>query len=327
MNPDRKRWLIRGVKFFGGLLILGFIGWQFRALPEHDFSQLEWRPGWLAASGGLYLVGLIPSAWFWRYLFQRFGYPAPLLAAMRAHYISQLGKYVPGKALAVAMRAIFLHPWGVPYGVSIIASFYEVLTGMAAGALVAALIYLVQPPAAMADLGWHPLWVGVGLVALCGVPLMPGVFNFVIARLESRIQAVELYRLPPVRFGTLALGLAVTGAGWWVIGLAWWAMLQAVLVNPPDLTPYWWAQCTASIAFANVAGFAIAVLPGGLGVREVLLWKLLSSETPDGYIALAALLLRLDWIVAEALFAAGAYWIKPVSPRISKAFPGGNGTP
>ena len=233
---------------------------------------------------------------------------------MRSHYLGQLGKYVPGKALAIAIRSTLVHPCGVPYGVSIITSFYEVFTGMAAGAMIAATIYVIDPPAEL-DLGWHPLAIGLLLIGMCGIPLLPGVFNFVIAKLTARIQAIELYRLPPVRFSTLATGFMSSAIGWWLQGLSVWAILQALIPEPPSWSLASWAQCTASIAFANVAGFVIVVAPAGLGVREYLLTKLLSSLGPTGYIAAATLLLRLDWIVAEALFAACTYWLKPKGQR------------
>jgi hypothetical protein len=46
-------------------------------------------------------------------------------------------------------------------------------------------------------------------------------------------------------------------------------------------------------------------------VREDLLKNLLSGMGPVKYIAAGALLLRLNCIVAEAIFAACTYWIKP----------------
>jgi uncharacterized membrane protein YbhN (UPF0104 family) len=320
MTPDRKRWLVRGVKLVLALMILGCVGWQFkRDLEQSDrdedqrveLAKLEIRSGWLVASGALYLVAIFPAAWFWRHLLQQFGYHVPLYAAVRAHYIGQLGKYVPGKALAVFIRADLIHPCGVPYGVSIIVSFYEVLTGMAAGGIVAAIIYAFEPPGEL-GLGWHPLAVGMMLIGMCGIPLLPGVFNFVIAKLTAKIQAVELYRLPPVRFATLAAGLLVTGIGWGLQGLSVWAILQAILPEAPALTPSVLAQCTASIAFANVAGFLFVLAPAGLGVREYLLSILLGSFGPGPYIAASVIVLRLAWIVAEFLFAACTYWLKPL---------------
>ena len=319
MNPQWKRWGVRILKLVLALVVLFFIGWQFaRDLNRGGDDgksplDLEWRPGWFLASGVLYLVGLLSAAWFWRHLLCLFGYPISLYAAIRAHYIGQLGKYVPGKALAIAIRADLVHPLGVPYGVSVIASFYEVFTGMAAGAIVAAIIYVIEPPT-VSEVEWHPLGVGAVLIGLCGIPLLPGVFNFVIARLAVKLPTVEQYRLPPVRFGTLARGLVVSALGWWLQGLSWWMMLQAVLPEPPDFTFAWWWRCTASIAFANVAGFAMFFLPAGLGAREFLLLTLLRSFVPPAYLVPAAILLRLNWIVAETLFALCTYWFKPNQP-------------
>jgi hypothetical protein len=310
MASSGKRWVWRIVKLAAALVVLFFIDMRFRRdLEGLDLDEIDLRPGWLLASGALYLVGCFPQAWFWRHVHGCFGYPLPLYAAVRAHFIGQLGKYVPGKAMAVLIRSHLVHGCGVPYGVSVIVSFYEVFTGMAAGAMLACLIYVVDPPALAADF-MHPALIGIVLIGMCGLPLLPGVFNFIIARLSARIQAIELYRLPPVRFPTLALGLAATGAGWWLQGLSVWAMFQAVVPEPRELSLSWWAQCTAAIAFANVAGFVVFFLPAGFGVREELLRDLLGNAGPVKYIAVAVILLRLDWIVAEWLFALSTYWSK-----------------
>jgi hypothetical protein len=311
MNSEWKRWLWRSVKLVLALVVLGCVGWQFnRDLEKLDLGKVEIRPGWLIVSGGLYLASLFPAAWFWRHLQNRFGYPMSLYGAVRGHYIGQLGKYVPGKAMAILIRSALVRPFGIPYGVSVIASFYEVFTGMAAGAIVAALVYMVEPPGEL-QFGLHPLAIGAVLIGLCGIPLLPGVFNLVIAKLTARFQAIETYRLPPVRFGTLSAGLLATGIGWWLQGLSVWAMLQAIMPAAPELSLSLWAQCTAGIAFATVAGFAFFLLPAGIGVREELLKNLLSALGPVEYIAAGVLLLRLNWIVAEALFAACTYWIEP----------------
>ena len=62
---------------------------------------------------------------------------------------------------------------------------------------------------------------------------------------------------------------------------------------------------TASVALATVAGFAVAVLPGGLGVREGVLMYALTPALGDQNLAcVAALALRLVWVAAELLAAA-----------------------
>jgi hypothetical protein len=297
--------------------VLAGVGVQLaRDLAKVDPSDLALRPAWLAVSGLLYLMALGFSAWFWYHLLWTFGErPAPLATA-RAYYLGHLGKYLPGKAWALFMRGALVQGREVRLGVAIITAFYEVLTTMAAGALVAAVLFAWQPPAAVA-LPWDPVLVGVLLLALVGVPLLPGVFNRLVGRLAARFQTVESFRLPRLRAGTLLQGLAASACGWSLLGLSLWATLQAVLPEAQTLTVTLWARHTAIVGLAYVAGFLAVFMPSGVGVREVVLLALLTpeleSELPGsaqaaGVAALAVVLLRLVWTTAELLLAAGLYW-------------------
>jgi glycosyltransferase 2 family protein len=328
MNPTTKRWLGRGVKLVLAAMILFFVGRQFLTdLQNPDLYKIKPDPAWLVASSALYMIGLFPSMWYWRHLHFKFGYPIPFYAGFRAHYIAQLGKYVPGKAIAIAIRADMTHPYGVPYGVSIIITFYEVLTAMAAGGIVAAIVYAIEPPIGSEELlhevgiELHPSWIGLVLVAMCGIPLVPSVFNFIIAKLTSKLQAIELYRLPPVQFRTLASGLLMTSIGWWMQGLGMWAMFTAVMPTAPPLTLSGLAQLTAAVAFSNVAGFVIIVLPAGFGIRESLLYNLLKSVGDSVHVTASVILLRLDWIIAEMIVGLVLYLIKPAGVNVASESP------
>jgi uncharacterized membrane protein YbhN (UPF0104 family) len=61
---------------------------------------------------------------------------------------------------------------------------------------------------------------------------------------------------------------------------------------------------TASVALATVAGFVVAVLPGGLGVREGVLMYALAPAMGEDLAVVAALVLRLVWVAAELVAAA-----------------------
>ena len=60
----------------------------------------------------------------------------------------------------------------------------------------------------------------------------------------------------------------------------------------------------ASVALATVAGFVVAVLPGGLGVREGVLMSALAPAIGSDQAVIASLLLRLVWVAAELVAAA-----------------------
>src|SRR5207244_6475766 len=89
-------------------------------------------------SSDLYVVGLGFWGAFWLRLLHRVGLRPSAGAAFRAYYVSHLGKYVPGKAWAILMRATLLP--GVRPGVAALTAAYETLTTMAAGALIAAAV-------------------------------------------------------------------------------------------------------------------------------------------------------------------------------------------
>jgi uncharacterized membrane protein YbhN (UPF0104 family) len=314
-----KAWLRRAgpaLKLVLIVAVLASVGWQLvRDLRHLDLGELKLRPGWLAACGGLYLAGLGFSAWFWFHLLRTFGQrPAPL-ATVRAYYLGHLGKYLPGKAWSLLMRGALVRGPEVRLGVAILSAFYEVLTTMAAGALVAAALFVWQPPEGT-PLTWNPVLIGVLLLALVGLPLLPGVFNWLVARLAARFQTVESFRLPGLRSPTLLLGLLATACGWALLGLSLWTLLQAILPEPEALSVPLWGRCTAMVGLAYVAGFLAVFLPGGVGVREIILLALLppllaglSAASTKGVAAVAVVLLRFVWTLVELFLAALLYWL------------------
>ncbi|MSU78063.1 MAG: flippase-like domain-containing protein [Gemmataceae bacterium] len=317
MNPTAKRWLVRAIKLTLALVVLFFIGRIFwDDLKKLEYSQIQLQPGWLVLSGGIYILALMPSVWFFRHVHQLFGYPVAVYACARAHMIGHLGKYAPGKMLALVMRSALLKPSGIPYGVSLIVSFYEVLTAMASGALVAAIVFVFDPPTipeglqAYIPADWHPAWFGVGLLAVCGLPLLPGVFNFIIAKMTAKLSTMEMYRLPPIRYPTLLLGIVVTSFSWWLQGLSAWILVYSVVPGMEGLSFETVAQYTAAIAFTNVVGFVV-ILPAGFGVRELLLKHMFAAAGPVPLVAVAVILLRFNSIAAEIIIALVLYWIKP----------------
>jgi uncharacterized membrane protein YbhN (UPF0104 family) len=70
----------------------------------------------------------------------------------------------------------------------------------------------------------------------------------------------------------------------------------------------------ASVGLATVAGFAVAVLPGGLGVREGVMMAALGPSVGAETAVLAALTLRLVWVLGEVLAAALLSFARPAVP-------------
>ncbi|HEY1380988.1 MAG TPA: lysylphosphatidylglycerol synthase domain-containing protein [Gemmataceae bacterium] len=315
---DRRRTWWRWLRVALAVAIVGGVGWQFaRLLAQPELWNRPWRlrPGWLAACVGCYLAGLACWGAFWLRLLHRVGLRTPVGAAFRAYYVSHLGKYVPGKAWAIVMRATLL-PCVRP-GTAALTAAYETLTTMAAGALIAAGV-IPWLLAGQESLGAQAL----GLLALAGLPLLPGVFNAVIARV-ARPFVDPADPLPRVRWTALPEGLAITAVGWAWLGMSVLALVQALIPDAPAPSPGFAARCLAFNALSYVAGFLALPAPGGLGVREAIFQQLLAAELrathPEGQVAaglaaLAVVVLRLVWTAADLLAAAVAY-ARPARPE------------
>ena len=98
-------WLLPAVKFLVFVLLCWFI-YRTVESTNDDLSKEEWHVDgwWLAASAVLYLAGLFPSAVFWQRVCVCAGQDVKFGEAIRAHFISQLGKYVPGKWMVIVLR-------------------------------------------------------------------------------------------------------------------------------------------------------------------------------------------------------------------------------
>src|SRR5207248_4039587 len=103
---------------------------------------------------------------YWRALLASFDLRPPLAPTVRAYYIGQLGKYVPGKAWALLLRANLIHPFGVGRGMATLTAFYEVLTTMASGALLALVLLAVFGTDSPQSLTWEMLKLEVPAGAL-----------------------------------------------------------------------------------------------------------------------------------------------------------------
>lgn len=307
------KWSIvwRVAKVVLAMLIIGGVGWQFAKVlqrPELWERPLRLDPWWLALAAMLYAAAFSCWGGFWVRLLYRLGQPLPLVSAARAYFVSQLGKYVPGKAVAVLMRVAMARSAGVRTGVAAITATYETLTTIAAGAIIAAVLFPLLDSNQSA-MGWKAL----GLLAIAGIPILPGVFNRVAARAARPFLAADAAPLPRLGFSSLLGGLLQTSLGWICLGTSLLALLKGLDAGDdhgelPLLT------CIAYVSLSYVAGFLTLPAPGGLGVREAILQQLLAGQfasrlgeaSAETFAVVVVLLLRLTWTITELVLAGGS---------------------
>jgi glycosyltransferase 2 family protein len=307
-----RMWLIRGWKPALALGILALIARHFIRIlsrPELNPYPFALRLELLVVAGLLYLAAHCSWAWFWVRLLRSQDVPVRFVDGLRAYFVSQFGKYIPGKVAVLAIRIALLHRQvgGKPLAVGITAT-YETLTSMGAGALVGILLlpWVGVMPTELAD--------NLALVAaIAALPAVLGVLNKLAARRIARLRGPDAPPLPSPPLNLLAQGLLHGAAGWCLLGISLGLAVQAVANDPPPWTVDSYLGNLGAVALAYVAGFFVLVAPGGLGVREVILQyalmprfePALGQSLAAAQAAVIALVLRLTWTIAELAMIAG----------------------
>jgi uncharacterized membrane protein YbhN (UPF0104 family) len=289
----QRRWLVWSLRIAALAIVCWFANKTVSAALD-QLSQHEWRlqPHWLIVAGGLYIAGLTPMAWFWYRTLHVLGQPAPWNATLRAYFLGHLGKYVPGKAMAVILRIAAVRKWAPTIRIAILSVMLETLTMMAVGAFLAAALsaYLLRN---------RPQLAAIALLTAItvGVPTLPPIIRR-LARLGIRDEEIES-KFVGINLRLLLEGWSAAFVCWLFLGLSLWATLRAIGVK--ELNPiYELPRLVAAVALAVVAGF-VSMLPGGLGVRDLALVQLLSESCGPTNALVAAVLLRLVWLVSESV--------------------------
>ncbi len=315
-RPRWKRLTITSLKGIVAIVVLWAVGRHvvrtWNELRDQGVS-LRFEASWLVWSGLLYLAGLTAYGLFYAQILRSSTAPVGVGPALRAYLISHLGKYVPGKAMVVVLRAGMVVPFGGRASTAAIATFYETLVMMSAGGLIAAAGFA---PA----LGSRPVEFNLGpwsrgfqlpiyaLAALAGAALglvflllvLPPVFRRIVGLVSLPIPGVGPDASPEITSRLMHQGFSWCWVGWVLLGLSQLAVLRAFDANEVARIALALAPVViASVALATVSGFVVAVLPGGLGVREGVLMSVLAPAVGSTKAVVAALVLRLVWVSVE----------------------------
>lgn len=273
-----------------------------KSVAEFESKRIDWRQfgwGWLVLSGSLYLLGSMMSWVYWHRVLWAIGERPTFRETLAAFFIGHLGKYVPGKAMVVVLRTNFVRSERTSILAAATAVFIETLTFMAVGGVLAAIMLGFQ--------SWRQPWLlglAIALGAAAGIPTIPPLFRIVVRKIAAKKFPDDIDRLlRGITWRLLGEGWILNLIGWALLGFSLWVLLYAI----PNCRPVWsdYPDILACVALALVAGF-VSLIPGGLGVREMVVLALLGKFGQVEAIA-AAVLLRLTWLVSEVAFATILY--------------------
>lgn len=294
-RPPWKKWLFRLLRILILSAVVVGIGMFVRnAIDEFrsesfDVTKIRWP--WLLFALASYSLGMIPFWLFWHRVLYAFGQRPTYRESARAYFIGHLGKYVPGKAMVVVLRASMVKSNRTQATVAGLAVFVETLSMMAVGACVASACLL--PSIAKYP---HLVLLALGLMLVAGLPTAPPLFRRVIRILRvRRLNADVDEQLKGLTWRTMGFGWLIMTVGWIGYGLSLYGTLRAMPGVEPSLADI--PRLIGSVSLAMVAGF-ISLIPAGMGVRELVMLPLLSSFG-NAKAVVAVVLVRVVWLMSE----------------------------
>lgn len=222
--------------------------------------------------------------------------------AIAAQLLGHVGKYVPGKAMVIVLRAGAMAIDGVRPMTTTVAVFVETFIVMAVGAAVAGLVVFWLPV---------PVWITATafLFALtASIPTLPPILK----KVAAKVSHVDIAQMDsPIGVGLVASGWCVSLISWLLFGASF-AILISAIPSPDPIPPpiELYATATAAVSLAMVVGFA-SLIPGGAGVRELVLATVLGVSLGPAHGLLAAIAHRVLSIVVESIMAGGSWmWLR-----------------
>jgi uncharacterized membrane protein YbhN (UPF0104 family) len=287
--PPRRRsrlWLVAQITFVA--LAVVYVAITLRG----QWTQLgaavrDLRPRWslVVLSSLVVFASYFVLIQTWRSMLRAWGTELSLADATTIWFVSNLGKYIPGKVWQITAMAAMAQSRGVSTvaaaGSSLIVNLVNVITG-----------FLVVFATGIGVLGIRgaraPITAAVltGILIL-GAALLP-VLMPLVARIVRRVlkRDIDIARIPARALWLAAIG---TATAWVLYGIAF--RLLAAAVMPQASTGSVWSY-VAVFTSSYLVGYLVLAAPGGILVRE--------SFLASGMELLGLSTYAIGWVLAAA---------------------------
>ena len=226
----------------------------------------------ILASGALVIGTYLLLVEAWRSTLRAWSESLPFADAARIWFVSNLGKYVPGRVWQIAAMGAMAQQRGVSptaaIGSSLVVNLVSIIAGFAviavsAGSKLTAAVGL--PPAADGSRLTEVVVVAIAAVGVVALALAPMAIPKLVA-LAARVTGRNL-AIPRVPARAIWIAAASTVASWVLYGIAFAWFARGV---SPHATGNAWSYI-AVYTGSYLAGYLALFAPGGVGVREAAL--------------------------------------------------------
>jgi uncharacterized membrane protein YbhN (UPF0104 family) len=285
----KRWWLAAQIAFFA--IAIWYFGRQV-ALDWDKVAALSVRvhvDWWFMAQSMLWVFAsyavLIAT---WRQTVVAWGQQLSWRDATRIWFISNLGRYVPGKVWQIGAMGALASEAGVSSTAAVGSSLVVNLINLVA----ACLVILLAGSRGLAPEGFAAALVVFSALAFASPWLLPWVVRF-----ANRITGREI---PEPKIPALAIVFAFTGCAlaWNLYGIAFRDLAVALFGEAAGRT----SSYTAVFTLSYLSGYLTLFAPGGIGVREGVLTTLLpAAQLASGASALLLVFVSRLWLtVLEA---------------------------
>src|SRR5256884_487555 len=231
-NPALKKIGKRVLQIGLPIVIIAFFLYKIR--DWGNWQQLvasfhQWNYWLLALSFLGFILQEMSYGLIWQAVLRRLGYALPLRVCLRIYLASEFVRYIPGNVWHVLTRILWVSKYGVARPIAFASMTVELITKLAAGALIFAISLLFWGSASALGSLFH----GSLLLILCAVAflallivlhprILNGLLNFAL-RLLKRYPVLLTLRYSDILFVTLAWC-----ASWIIAGCAFYILLLAL---------------------------------------------------------------------------------------------------
>src|SRR5438034_2037581 len=296
-----------------GLPILVVASLQSKIRDWGDWNELiasvhQWNYWLLALSFLGFILQGMSYGLIWQAVLRRLGHHLPLRVCLRIYLASEFVRYIPGNVWHVLTRILWVGKYGVSRPIAFASMTVELITKLAAGALIFAFSLLFWGNlGTVGSLFQSSFIIVLGMVSFLTllIVLHPRILNGLLNT------ALRLLKRDPVvltlSYADILLITLAWFASWFVAGCAFFVLVLALWPQTPlAALPI----CIGIYAIAWDFGFVTFITPGGIGFRELaigVLFKLALPAVPVGLVAIIALLSRVVSTAAELLCVGVAY--------------------
>jgi uncharacterized membrane protein YbhN (UPF0104 family) len=293
-----KRRLLRAAQIVFTVAVIGYAGAKiWEQWTEAHAAGFDFSPNWslVALSGGLVLAAYAVLIVAWRAMVEGWGSRLHYGDAARIWFVSNLGRYVPGKVWQITAMAVLAERAGVSRytaaGSAILVNLVNLVAGVGVVALTAASV-----------LGNVVLMIGAALLLLVGLLVAPR-FLPVVLRLYERVRGRSL-RVPVLSTKAVWIAGGASALAWLLYGVAFRIFAEGVV--PSSHGPL--KSYVGAFTMSYLAGYLFLPAPGGIGVREGALLVLLDrlQLVPGGAGAVIVATSRL-WLTLLEVLPGAAY--------------------